>query len=149
MKKIGISVVLVLMLIAATFLLTACGAFNVSGEAPTATQLHGRWNVTRTQYRGIFENYSSNDTSSYYIIFNADGSFVERNIWSGHSTGTWTLEGSFLTLVRVGGTGGTGLSGFLFVGDRQVGFEGDTLTMTYTRTEPSTWHYLHTLTRAE
>jgi len=159
-KKILLLPVLVLALLIPAFVLTGCGgSYSASGNAPTAEQLTGRWNLTQTQYRGSGFLASATThrpgtttppgwTGGYFISFDADGSFSEQNFWNFALTtlnGTFELNDRNLTLTTSGSQGE-----WVFVGDRQVGIsnDGNTLTMTYTRRQNGTWHYRHTFERA-
>ena len=73
-----------------------------SGNAPTAQQLHGRWDLTQNNTEGSIT--SPDDglwTANYFIEFNAAGTFSERNFWDWTTrTGTWSLNGNNLALTQ-------------------------------------------------
>jgi len=126
----------------------SCRPYSIVGEPPTAQQLVGTWNLTATRYRGggTISSSSGSWIRNFNIVFNADGTFTELNYWNENSvlSGNWQLNGHDLGMTRTGGTVGQ----YVFVPDRQVGLSGNTLTITYTRTQGgNTWHYRHTYTR--
>jgi len=143
-KRLMLLPVLVVAVLVPMLMMTACfgGAYSIQGDAPTQEQLVGRWNLTRTEYRPM--GVSTNATGGRFVEFRADGTFVENNFWSGNATGTWTLNGHTLVMTLEGTSSGD----WLFVANREVGIDGGTLHMVYTRTQGSTWHYRHRFSRA-
>ncbi|MCL2375052.1 MAG: hypothetical protein FWC82_00785 [Firmicutes bacterium] len=155
-KKYLLLPVIILALCLPLFALTGCGSFSVGRNAPSFEQLLGNWELTETRYRGGFDfgsTYRPGTTTwpgwagGYFIYFAYDGTFAEQNFWNFDLTtltGTFSIEGSSLTLSTTGRQGA-----FVFVGNREVSIsdDGDTLTMVYTRVQDGTWHYRHIFAR--
>ena len=164
MKKFTTTLVATIMVAMFALVLVGCGI----GQAPEQDQLVGRWNLTRIETGGlpreqsdlrVQEPGSSFWASGYFIEFDADGNFSEIDFWNWRGTtvissGTFALDGNDLTLTRTGGVA-AGTMPYRFVGDRRVGIssDGNTLTMTYTRTQTilgqqARWDYTLTFERA-
>jgi len=153
-KKLMTMAVLVIVLTFSGIIMVGCGPVSFSGNIPNEpSQLHGRWDLTETHYTpGMFTRSrpgSADWTGGYFIEFNSNGSFFEKNFWNWTNTvsGNWFLSGGSLTLNRTQGSDGE----LVFVSSRtvQISEDGNTLRITYTRSQDgSTWNYTDTYERA-
>ena len=154
MKKLVMSLALLMTVVTTGVMLTAC--FGGIGSTPTREQLNGRWELTQIQTSGHATERAGTPlwTGHHFIDFDAEGNFSENDFWNNHfnasvtSHGTFTLNGSTLTMTRAGGQSLT----YHFIGTRRVGIsrDGDTLRIRYDRPAGAgfrPWSYTHTFTR--
>ena len=151
----------------AAIALIACGgnagAFDPGNNVPTRSELLGNWVLIETTHRsgqasGLMACFNSGAThrpgtntwpgwaGGYFIAFREDGTFSEQNFWNFDLTtlnGTFTLDGQNLHLMTH-----MAQPTFVFVASRQISISGNTLTMTYTRSQDGIWHYRHTFARS-
>ena len=159
-KRLLTALIVVLTLSATSMALFGCALFGGdprpetgTGGAPTQEQLLGRWNLSEQWTSGrSFGSSRPGDAlwvGGYFIEFNEDGTFSEIAFWNHLNTvrGTWTLNDSTLTLIRISGADG----GLAFIGTRtlEINTDGTVLMMIYTRPNPSgrAWDYVNTFTR--
>jgi len=148
----------IIAIVALTGIVVLAGCFGsgspsaFAGVTPTAEQLHGRWEMTEIHTTGVgrhTEN-SAEWSFGYFVNFDANGNFKEKDYWNyeGETTATWALDGNTLTLTNPTQPAG---AWFVFVGTRtvQITEDGQSLRITYKRTQSgSTWTYTQTYVRA-